>query len=262
MRSFRFMRTRIARRLDRARPALLIAGWLTPFTSPTVSRTTRRPRSTHQPARTRRRHTRARSRRDDLSYSAIGQIRARWGAQAFSGTGTLISADKVVTAAHCVYRADLGGWADEVIFTPARNGTIEPFGTASVVAFSIPDGYVDRKRQVDDVAIVTLNKPLGDTAGFIPLAAESGSLENLAVYSAGYPADKPGHQMYFVDGVTTGFVGGLLYMDLDASSAKAAARSGSMTKPGPRSSSRCSWPSSKVGRPTSPSPPPWTWPIA
>jgi glutamyl endopeptidase len=42
-------------------------------------------------------------------------------------TGTLIAPDAVLTAAHCVYNAERGGWAYAITATPALQGTARPY---------------------------------------------------------------------------------------------------------------------------------------
>lgn len=151
-----------------------------------------------------------------LPYSAVGEVRAWWGTKGFSGTGAMIGADTVLTAAHCVYRPEMGGWADKVLFTPARNGTSEPYGTANATTFLAPSDYPTTRKQAVDIAVLTLDRPLGEKCGWVRVSDGGQSPEQLAVMSAGYPADKPGHQMYASPGTTASIVNGLLYTDLDA----------------------------------------------
>lgn len=149
-------------------------------------------------------------------FSAIGEVQAWWGSKAFASTGVLVSRDVVLTAAHSVYRADLGGWADRVLFTPARKGAEGPFGVAQAIRMTVPYAYVDRKRQADDIAQLTLDQPLGDLAGWLRVDGANLPLEGLIVMSAGYPMDKTRHQMHSVIGNTTVLFNDLLYTDIDA----------------------------------------------
>lgn len=153
---------------------------------------------------------------DLLPYSAIGEIRAWWGTKGYSGTGCLVSENTVLTAAHCVYRTELGGWADVVVFSPSRNGSLEPYGSATAVRMTVPANYTIQKRQADDIALITLSTTIGNQTGWVRLAGDDTQVEQLSVLSAGYPSDKPGHQMYSVAGNTSTLHNGLIYTDIDA----------------------------------------------
>ncbi len=154
-------------------------------------------------------------------WRCIGQIRATWDAQTFTGTGALVGPDQVLTAAHCVYRAELGGWARTVTFTPARQGRSQPFGSAGAAHFAMPRGYAERQAERYDVALITLTQPIGDVAGWLPVASETagGMGEGATLYSAGYPADMAGGAMYSVAGSLAAVQSsrpGLWTIDLDA----------------------------------------------
>ncbi len=58
---------------------------------------------------------------DDNLYpnTAVVYITARWGSSTFSGTGVLVGNNDVLTAAHVIYSAELGGLADEVWVYPS-----------------------------------------------------------------------------------------------------------------------------------------------
>lgn len=149
-------------------------------------------------------------------YSPIGQVRGAWGGVAFVGTGTLIAPDRVLTAAHCVYRDDLGGWADEVTFTPARSGGAAPFGTIRAIRMTAPQSYIDTRRRPYDVAIITLSEPIGDETGWHHVAGADVDPTRQTVYSAGYPADESGTTLYAVAGSTFELVNDVVQTDLDA----------------------------------------------
>jgi V8-like Glu-specific endopeptidase len=155
-----------------------------------------------------------------LPWRTIGQIRAWWGAQGFTGTGVLVAPDQVLTAAHCVYRANLGGWAGDVTFTPARVGKTPPFGTARAIRYAVPRGYTQSQDEAHDVVLVTLDQPIGNETGLMEVAGATQDQYDpggALLHSAGYPADKPG-SMYAVSGSVVSGAGSdsVWQIDLDA----------------------------------------------
>ncbi len=157
-----------------------------------------------------------------LPWRTIGQIRGWWGSQGFTGTGVLVAPDQVLTAAHCVYRADFGGWANSVEFIPARNGQAQPFGKAMGVRFALPRRYAERQSEADDIVLMTLDRAIGNQTGWLPVAADLQPLSvtlNWSLQTAGYPSDKPSGEMYAASGSvmsSTKASSGIWEIDLDA----------------------------------------------
>lgn len=64
-------------------------------------------------------------------FASAVQLRVRWPDaldEFFLCSGTMVRADAVLTAAHCLYNPERGGFAYSVELTPARSGTVRPFG--------------------------------------------------------------------------------------------------------------------------------------
>jgi V8-like Glu-specific endopeptidase len=84
-------------------------------------------------------------------------------------TGSLIAADAVLTAAHCVFDATLGGFARSVRVIPgaypSASGVLEqPYGSASGLRAFAPDAYRSAKkfwdREPHDYAVIRLGPGL------------------------------------------------------------------------------------------------------
>lgn len=61
-------------------------------------------------------------------YSAIVHVATQYNnGEIYGCTGALINKDTVLTAGHCIYNKEIGGWATNVIVTPCRNGGQAPY---------------------------------------------------------------------------------------------------------------------------------------
>ncbi len=116
----------------------------------------------------------------------------------WSGTGWFASDWLVMTAGHCVYLPENGGWVRAIEVIPGCDGALRPFGAAIATRFSSVAGWVRGAEQAQDYGAIflPLNAGLGVQGhlGFANL--EASQLENLPVTVCGYPSDKPADTLW------------------------------------------------------------------
>ncbi len=119
----------------------------------------------------------------------------------FIGTGWLIAPRTVITAGHCVFMHNEGGWARSVEVVPGLNDTARPFGSAFSGALRSVTGWTQsRNREFDYGAIILPgNARLGDRTGWLGLAVRDDAfLRAASLNLSGYPGDKGGNQQWFM----------------------------------------------------------------
>ena len=118
-------------------------------------------------------------------------ITANTGAQ-YIGTGWLVSPRVVLTAGHCVFMSDEGGWVSQIEVIPGRNEAARPFGSAiSREVRSVTGWTQDNDSNYDYGAILLpTDKRYGDQLGWFGYASRNDDyLEGLTLNLAGYPGD-------------------------------------------------------------------------
>lgn len=128
------------------------------------------------------------------------RIRSKTGKN-FVGTGWLISARTVITAGHCVYMHNEGGWAESIEVIPAMNGSLKPYGSGLAATFRTSSGWAnDRNRDYDYGAIILKSdyRP-GDIVGSFGFATRNDNdIKNFTLNLSGYPADKGAAEQWFM----------------------------------------------------------------
>jgi glutamyl endopeptidase len=122
------------------------------------------------------------------------------GNQNYMGTGWLVSPRTVITAGHCVYLRNLGGWAKQILVTPGRNGISRelPYGNSYADHFRSFTAWTNDANKDYDIGAIILPQSLTkfNSLGYFGFASLS-DLEGMTANLSGYPGDKdaiPGFQ--------------------------------------------------------------------
>lgn len=119
----------------------------------------------------------------------------------FIGTGWLVSARTVITAGHCVYMHNEGGWVRSVEVIAGLNDGSQPYGRFTGTALRSVTGWTSGKKRQNDYGAIILpaNARPGATVGTFGFATRSDSfLKAAALNLSGYPGDKGGNQQWFM----------------------------------------------------------------
>lgn len=118
----------------------------------------------------------------------------------FIGTGWLVSPRTVITAGHCVFLHDNGGWARSIEVIPGLNEASRPFGSHIGTALRSVTGWTQSKNRDFDYGAIILppnSRPGAQTGTFGLAVRDDALLRNAALNLSGYPGDKGGSQQWF-----------------------------------------------------------------
>lgn len=128
------------------------------------------------------------------------------------GTGWLAGPGTVITAGHCVYIHERGGWVDSIEVIPGRNGNDRMYGSCFSSSFRSVRGWTEKQMQENDYGAIILpgdsmfgSHERNGSFGYEVLSGED--MRGLTINISGYPADKlpPGTQWFHsrkISGVT------------------------------------------------------------
>jgi V8-like Glu-specific endopeptidase len=142
---------------------------------------------------------------EGVPFQQAGQLFMDFGEQGMSTcSGSLIGPSTVLTAAHCMWSPDTG-WPQAVYFAPgAINDQNYPFGIHPAVNVVVLPGYIDYANDpsvnttIYDMAVVTLQDPLGQYLGYMGIAPTN-QLGGFDAHLLAYPGDKPPSTMWYTN---------------------------------------------------------------
>ena len=116
----------------------------------------------------------------------------------YIGSGTMVSKHHVITAGHCVYSKDDGGWATSVQFNAAQNDDILPFGSVYAARLLSVTGWTSNNDRAYDMGMLILQSDIGLQTGWFGIITipNDADLLKKRVNVTGYPGDKGGQQLW------------------------------------------------------------------
>ncbi|MBN9343686.1 MAG: hypothetical protein BGO76_01710 [Caedibacter sp. 38-128] len=107
------------------------------------------------------------------------------------GSGVLIGPNHVLTAGHNIYNHGRGGWAQEIIFTPAQHKEYKPYGEAKGVILRTFKGWIQGSGEGYDydIGLIILETAIGYQTGWMSLLEPEETFLDLrpTLTIAGYP---------------------------------------------------------------------------
>ncbi len=110
----------------------------------------------------------------------------------YIGTGWLVSPRVLLTAGHCVYMSDEGGWVTQIEVIPGRDADERPFGSVIAQDFRSVTGWTQDHDSDYDYGAILLpsDKRYGDDLGWFGYASRDDDyLRGITLNLAGYPGD-------------------------------------------------------------------------
>jgi V8-like Glu-specific endopeptidase len=142
------------------------------------------------------------------------------------GTGWLIGPRTVITAGHCVFMREHGGWVREIQVMPGRNAADSSLGNVVANQFRSVRGWVEGQKRICDYGAIILpeSSPFGTQLGTFGYAMPADSvLAGLLVNISGYPGDKPPGTQWYHSRTLTSVTPRTLVYDVDTAGGQSGA---------------------------------------
>lgn len=148
-------------------------------------------------------------------YRAICFITIKWsdGATAY-GTAWMYYDNIAITAGHCVYSSDHGGWASSIEVRPAANGSSSPYGIVYATTLHTATKWTEDANWEYDYGLIELSSNIGTTTGYFGTSWTILSLKGTSITITGYPGEYD-RQMWTMSGTVSSSATRKVYYSID-----------------------------------------------
>jgi V8-like Glu-specific endopeptidase len=130
-------------------------------------------------------------------------------------SGALVAAKYTLTAGHCVYSHNDGGWARTIEVIPGLDGTYKPYGSAYASYMRTYQGWTQNRDSNYDFALITLDRTIGNSTGWFGYASYS-TVNGVTANLGGYPGDRDsGLRLYYHYGAINSSTADRVYYTID-----------------------------------------------
>ena len=137
----------------------------------------------------------------------------------YVGSGIMVSKSVVLTAAHCIYSSDLGGWAKHIWVIPAYDNGNEPFGRVYAMTMYSWKAWTENGNLEWDMGLFSLNCSIGLNTGWVGYGTyNDGFFTSNYFYNFSYPAENPfnGQSMFYCNGFFDNVSKHILYFNRES----------------------------------------------
>ena len=123
-------------------------------------------------------------------FSAVCSMIITWpdGARS-SGTAWLYGKNTAITAGHCIYSADNGGWATSIEISPGANQYSKPFGSVYATNLYTSTEWIESSDWEHDYGVLKLSSNIGTSTGWFGLSTGDTDIIGTDVTITGYPGE-------------------------------------------------------------------------
>lgn len=132
----------------------------------------------------------------------------------YKGSAWMYYSDIAITAGHCVYDSNHGGWAKSIKIFPGANGSNSPYGDTIINRMHTSTKWTENSNEKYDYAVLVLNSSLGNKTGYFGTHYTFWSLKGKNVTITGYPGEYYREQ-YSISGSIKKCNSHKLYYDMD-----------------------------------------------
>lgn len=127
-------------------------------------------------------------------WNTVYKLLMRFGTNYYVCSAASASSFHLISAGHCIYNHDEGGWASEVWAWPAQTDVVDPryvedypYGVAKMTLMTTYNAWINSRDLNWDFAFITLDRRMGDHTGWMGRETSCASALNFD----GYPVESP-----------------------------------------------------------------------